>query len=621
LKTLILTEKPSVAEDFAKALGCRRREGYYEGGEYVITWALGHLFEISDENLPKKWDLSELPIFPEKFEYKLRSSQAGKQFKVIKELLARAGKVIVATDAGREGELIARLILQKAGLKDWSKVYRFWTSSALTPEVIRRELQRLKPAKEYDSLYWCALARQHADFLVGINLTRAVSLRSNGGVWSVGRVQTPTLALVVQRDLEIENFKPKPYWVIKALFSVEGKTYEGVWIGKKNGGKANADEDVDEEEEEREEEEVGGVFDYSAAAKLVEKLRSARQAVVSRVERRKRVEYPPPLYSLSSLQRDANRELGFSAQKTLDIAQKLYEERKAISYPRSDAEYLSESSIPLVKEVLKRLKREDLIERVEKVGKRVFDDRKLTDHHAIISLRDEEEDWTDAEKALFRLIKRRFLAAFYEPFIALDTVVITQVAGEEFYSRGTTVLQLGYRELYGKPKEKLLPKLEKGQRVDVLKVWSEKRWTKPPPRYTEGMLIKKMEKLSLGTPATRASIIETLKERGYLVLNKKHLISTEKARQLIKNLQESKIVSVELTSEWEQQLEGIYKNKKGFGGYRDFLERIKVFTKEEVERIKKLSFQAILKPFKEKVKKLKRGKAPSHKLHRYHKSK
>jgi DNA topoisomerase-3 len=595
MKTLILTEKPSVAEDFARALQCRRREGYYEGGEYVITWALGHLFEISDENLPKKWELDSLPIFPERFEYKLRSSQAGRQFKVIKELLARAGRVIVATDAGREGELIARIILQKAGLKDWSKVYRFWTSSALTPEVIRRELRRLKPAKEYDSLYWCALARQHADFVVGINLTRAVSLRSNGGVWSVGRVQTPTLALVVQRDLEIENFKPKPYWVIKALFSAEGKSYEGVWIGKKNGGGVGVNEDVDEEEEEREEEEGGGIFDYEAAEKLVEKLRSARQAVVSKVERRKRVEYPPPLYSLSSLQRDANRELGFSAQKTLDIAQKLYEERKAISYPRSDAEYLSESSIPLVKEVLKRLKREDLIGRVDKVGKRVFDDRKLTDHHAIIPLRDEEEDWSKEEKALFRLIKRRFLAAFYEPFIALDTVVITQVAGEEFYSRGTTVLQLGYKELYGKPKEKFLPKLEKGQKVDVLKVWSEKRWTKPPPRYTEGSLIKKMEKLSLGTPATRASIIETLKERGYLVLNKKHLISTEKARQLIKNLQGSKIVSVELTSEWEKQLESIYKNKKGFGGYKDFLERIKAFTKEEVERIKKLSFQAVLK--------------------------
>ncbi|MCI4458751.1 MAG: hypothetical protein JHC21_03960, partial [Thermocrinis sp.] len=248
-----------------------------------------------------------------------------------------------------------------------------------------------------------------------------------------------------------------------------------------------------------------------------------------------------------------------------------------------------------------------------------------TDHHAIIPLRDEEEEWSKDEKALFRLIKRRFLAAFYDPFIALDTVVITQVAGEDFYSRGSIVLQLGYKELYGKPQDKLLPKLEKGQHVDVLKVWSEKRWTKPPSRYTEGALIKKMEKLSLGTPATRASIIETLKSRGYLVLNKKHLISTEKARHLIKNLQESKIVSVEMTSEWEQQLESIYKNKKGFGGYKDFLERIKAFTKEEVEKIKEMSFQAsfskeINKKFKKEGKKA--GFKPhSHKFHRYHKPK
>jgi DNA topoisomerase-3 len=595
--TLILTEKPSVAEDFAKALQCKRKEGYFENGEYVITWAFGHLFEISDEDLPQKWSLDGLPIFPERFEYKLKSSQASKQFKVIKGLLSQAGKVVVATDAGREGELIARIILQKAGLKDWSKVYRFWTSSALTPEVIRQELKRLKPAKEYDSLYWCALARQHADFVVGINLTRAVSLRSSGGVWSVGRVQTPTLALVVQRDLEIENFKPRPYWVIKALFSVEGTTYEGVWQGKNHGVRPEGDNDNEEEEErEGEEEEGSGVFDYETVKKLVERLSGIEKAVVVKVEKKKRVEYPPKLYSLSSLQRDANRELGFSAQRALDIAQKLYEERKAVSYPRSDAEYLSESSVSLVKDVLKRLSREDLVEKVDKVGKRVFDDRKLTDHHAIIPLRDEEDGWSEDEKALFGLIKRRFLAAFYEPFITLETTVITQAGGENFYSRGSIVLQLGYRELYDKPQDKLLPKLEEGQKVDVLKVWSEKHWTKPPPRYTEGMLIKKMEKLSLGTPATRAGIIETLKSRGYLVLNKKHLISTEKARELIKNLQGGKIVSVEMTSEWEQELEGIYKTKKGFGGYKEFLERIKTFTGEEVGRIKQMSFQAKAQP-------------------------
>ena len=610
MKTLILTEKPSVAEDFARAIQCKRREGYFENGEYVITWAFGHLFEISDEGLSKKWDLNELPLFPERFEYKLKSSQAGKQFKVIKELLARAERVVVATDAGREGELIARIILQKAGLKDWSKVYRFWTSSALTPEVIRQELRRLKPAKEFDSLYWCALARQHADFVVGVNLTRAVSLRSSGGVWSVGRVQTPTLALVVERDREIEGFVPKPYWVIKALFSVEGKTYEGIWQSSEEisgkGDRPSSSEASDEEEGGKEE---GGGLTYESAKKIVEKLKFAKYGVISKVEQKKREEYPPPLYSLSSLQRDANRELGFSAQKTLDIAQRLYEERKALSYPRSDAEYLSESSVSLVKRVLKALNREDLVEKVDKVGKRVFDDSKLTDHHAIIPLKDEEEGWSKEERELFRLIKRRFVGVFYEPFITLETRVITEVEGEKFYSKGSVVLQLGYKELYERVQDKVLPKVHQGQRVDVQRVWTEQRWTKPPSRYTEGTLIKKMEKLSLGTPATRASIIETLKSRGYLILNKKHLISTEKARELIKNLQGSKVISVELTSEWEKELESIYKKRKGFGGYKDFLERIKTFTQEEVGKIKQLRFDTPT-PTKRK---------PSRKPHRHRK--
>jgi DNA topoisomerase-3 len=610
MKTLILTEKPSVAEDFARAIQCKRREGYFENGEYVITWAFGHLFEISDEGFSKKWDLKELPLFPERFEYKLKSSQAGKQFKVIKELLARVERVVVATDAGREGELIARIILQKAGLKDWSKVYRFWTSSALTPEVIRQELRRLKPAKEFDSLYWCALARQHADFVVGINLTRAVSLRSSGGVWSVGRVQTPTLALVVERDREIEGFVPKPYWVIKALFSVEGKTYEGIWQSSEEisgkGDRPSSSEASDEEEGGKEE---GGGLTYESAKKIVEKLKGAQYGVISKVEQKKREEYPPPLYSLSSLQRDANRELGFSAQKTLDIAQRLYEERKALSYPRSDAEYLSESSVSLVKKVLKALNREDLVEKVDKVGKRVFDDSKLTDHHAIIPLKEEEEGWSKEERELFRLIKRRFVGVFYEPFVTLETRVITEVEGEKFYSKGSVVLQLGYKELYERVQDKVLPKVHQGQRVDVQRVWTEKRWTKPPSRYTEGMLIKKMEKLSLGTPATRASIIETLKSRGYLILNKKHLISTDKARELIKNLQESKVISVEMTSEWEKELESIYKKRKGFGGYKDFLERIKTFTQEEVGKIKQLRFHTPT-PTKRK---------PSHKPHPYRK--
>ena len=232
-KILILTEKPSQARDFAKALGnCRLREGYYDCGDYLITWAVGHLFEIDDSVAPKRWSLSTLPIFPEKFKLKLRRG-AGKQFKVIKRLLKGVDKVVLALDPGREGELIGREILLMAGWKNWENTYRFWTSEALTPEVVRKTLKNLKPAKKFDSLYYSALARQHGDWIVGINLTRLTTLRSSDrSVWSVGRVQTPTLRLIVEREKEIENFTPREYWVIKATFEREGFKYEGILLRK-----------------------------------------------------------------------------------------------------------------------------------------------------------------------------------------------------------------------------------------------------------------------------------------------------------------------------------------------------------------------------------------------------
>ena len=233
-KVLILTEKPSQARDFARALkNCRQREGYYDCGDYIITWALGHLFEIDDSIAPKRWSLETLPIFPEKFKLKLRRG-AGKQFKVIKKLLKEADKVVLAMDPGREGELLGREILLMAGWKDWDRTYRFWTSEALTPEVVRRGLKNLKPIKEFDSLYYSALARQHGDWIVGINLTRLTTLKSSDrSVWSVGRVQTPTLKLIVDREREIENFKPEEYWVIKATFQKGDFKYEGTLLRDK----------------------------------------------------------------------------------------------------------------------------------------------------------------------------------------------------------------------------------------------------------------------------------------------------------------------------------------------------------------------------------------------------
>ena len=556
---VILTEKPSVAKDIAKALGSYTQgKDHIRAGEYVIVWAVGHLLEIDDSVAPEKWDLESLPIFPEKFLYKVRNPH----FFAVKRILSQAKEVIVATDAGREGELIARLILLHSGWKAWDRTYRLWTSKALTPEVVRKELRALKPIREFDSLFWSAIARQHADWLVGINLTRAVSLKAGNGVWSVGRVQTPTLALIVKRTIERENFKPQPYFVIKGVFSKDGRVYEGLLVFK--------------EKEERLSEEK--------AKEIVRELEKEGTGVVVVLQGEKKREYAPPLFSLTSLQRAANEKFGWSASKTLAVAQRLYEELKCISYPRTDAQHLSEENKELVKEVLRKLGREDLVENVEKVGKRVFDDSKLTDHHAIIPLDRLPRSADENDRKLYELIKNRFFAVFMPPFEYLSLKVITKLGRYEFVSYGRKVLALGWRKV--EPLEETQPDLSflrKGDRVKKEKVIAQKKFTEPPPAYTEGSLLKEMERLSLGTPATRASIIETLKERGYVFLKGKSLIASEKGKALIKFLEGRKIIQPEMTSEWEKKLESIYTQRLGKKGYEEFLEGIKNFVKEELQ--------------------------------------
>jgi DNA topoisomerase-3 len=556
---VILTEKPSVAKDIAKALGSyTQNKDHIKAGEYVIVWAMGHLLEIDDSVAPEKWDLESLPIFPEKFLYKARNPH----FFAVKRILSQAKEVIVATDAGREGELIARLILLHSGWKAWDRTWRLWTSKALTPEVVRKELRALKPIREFDSLFWSAIARQHADWLVGINLTRAVSLKAGNGVWSMGRVQTPTLALIVKRTIERENFKPQPYFVIKGVFSKDGRVYEALLVFK--------------EKEERLSEEK--------AKEIVRELEKEGTGVVVAFQEERKREYAPLLFSLTSLQRAANEKFGWSASKTLTVAQRLYEELKCISYPRTDAQHLSEENKELVKEVLKKLGREDLVENVEKVGKRVFDDSKLTDHHAIIPLDKLPLEANEDDRKLYELIKNRFFAVFMPPFEYLSLKVITKLGRYEFVSYGRKVLALGWRKV--EPLEETQPDLSflrKGDRVKKEKVLSQKKFTEPPPAYTEGSLLKEMEKLSLGTPATRASIIETLKERGYVFLKGKSLIASEKGKALIKFLEGRKIIQPEMTSEWEKKLESIYTQRLGKKGYEEFLEGIKNFVKEELQ--------------------------------------
>ena len=562
---LILTEKPSVAVDIAKSLGrFDRKDGYLEAGDYTVTWAFGHLFEIDDSIASERWELSTLPVFPEEFRYKCTN---GEQFGKIRELLMSADEVIISTDAGREGELIARLILIHAGWDRWDRTYRLWTSEALTPEVVKREIRRVKPAEEYDSLYWSALARQHADFVVGINFTRLVSLKSaDKSVWSVGRVQTPTLKLIVDRDLEIENFKPQPYVIVRATFKKGKSKYEGRLL-------------VRESDE-------GFRLSPEQARRIIEELEGEREGVVASVKKIKHTDPPPLLHSLTSLQREANKAHGFSAKRTLEIAQRLYEKRKIISYPRTEARYLATSSKELVKRILIKLGREDLVPAVFKVGKRVFDDSRLTDHHAIIPLAPAPEDLGSDEKKIYHLIHRRFIGAFMEPYIYESTVVITELGNYRFLSKGKVDLQLGWKSLYREEeKVKPLPPLQEGDVVEKIKLIGEDKMTEPPSRYTDNTLLKEMERLMLGTPATRSEIISTLIERAYVRREGRSLISTAKGRELIKNLSSSSVSSPEMTSEWEKKLDLIYREKLGERGYRNFMEEIKEFVEKSVRKL------------------------------------
>ena len=612
---VILCEKPSVAKDVSSSFSIKKVfDGYYfckdQNKEYAVTWAYGHLFEIDNNIAPEKWEWESLPVFPEKFKYTLISDKKiKKQFSIIKNLLSKADAVIINTDAGEEGELIARLILHHAGWKNWKETYRLWTSEALTPEVVKRELKNgLKPVTEFDSLFWSALSRQHSDWLVGINLTRAATLQSPDGeknrakVWSIGRVQTPTLALIVERTLEVENFKSEPYWVIKATFkkdSFEFKAYlltnsvKNTTIRPEEKKTRKHEEENEEENEEKKED--FGKFRLSKkdAEIILKKLENEKKGRVQDVKTKIISEPPPLLHSLTSLQREANKLYGFTAEKTLNLVQKLYEERKCVSYPRTDAQHLAESTKPLVKEILKKLGREDLVPAVDRVGKRVFDDTKLTDHHAIIPLAPLPEEVSADEKKIYELILRKFFGVFMPEYRYETTEVLINMKGYIFYAKGKRDLSPGWKSLYREEKSECnLPALKKGEEVIKKKLEVEQKTTQPPPLYTEGMLLKKMEKLNLGTPATRHSIIETLKVRNYIIVKGKALVATEKGKELITKLKKmnSQLVKPELTGEWEKRRNEIYKKKLGKNGYLEFIEEVKKLVLEEIAKIKKNSF-------------------------------
>jgi len=560
-----------VAKDFAKALGASKEGSFYRKGDTWIVFARGHLFEIADENAPKKWEMASLPILPEKLDWAPRDGVKALLGDLAK-VFERADEVVIATDPGREGELIARIVLKKLGWNKWDRTYRFWTAEALTPPVVQKALKDLKPASNYESLYYSALARAEGDWLVGVNFTRAVSLGEGGrGVWSVGRVQTPTLRLVAEREKEIRSFVPTPYGVLKGRFRLEsGFTYQGTW----RAGEPHPPLERVREVERR--------------------LRALSTGKVVDIKEKEETLPPPLLHNLASLQRQANALYGLSAKRTLEAAQSLYETHKAISYPRTESRHLPESAKGLVEEVLKALGREDLIPQIPKAGKRVFDDQKLTDHHAIIPLAPLPPGVTPTEAKVYGLIRDRFLASLSDPAKVKRVEVLTEVGGEKFVSRFRALLECGWTaEESHNPKEKeeedeveaLFPGREgEGVRVEGLEVVEKK--TAPPPRYTEGSLIKLMEKLGLGTPATRADILETLKARGYVTLEKRSLVPTEKAFRLLALLEGNQVSDVEMTAQWERELESLWRKREGREGYLNFVSKIKGFVRTSLEELK-----------------------------------
>src|SRR5215210_1481500 len=567
---LIVAEKPSVGRDLAGALGKHRRgQGALTGDGWTVTWALGHLAELAPPDAYgeqyKKWRLETLPILPERFRVRV-NHRTREQFAVVERLLQDPSitEVVNACDAGREGELIFAYLY---GLSRCKKpVSRLWISS-LTPEAIREGFGSLRDGRSMKPLEDVARSRSEADWVVGMNATRAYSVRFSrpGNVLSVGRVQTPTLKLLVQREKEIEDFKPEKFWTVHARFAREGETYDGVWFRNKQNRFKEKD----------------------AAEEVAAKVRGGT-GVVRKAEKKTATEKPPLLYDLTELQRNANARFGFTAERTLRAAQSLYEERKLITYPRTSSRYLSKDMVGgLKKRVEATTALPSLAPFAEKllggqklqISKRIVDDSKVTAHHAIVPTNKKSSGGLPPDEAkVYDLVARRFLAVFFPAARFENTTVVTEVRKETFLSKGRVVLEAGWRALYpdgvGGKKEKEPPVLTEigvGQEWAVAKVGVKEGETKPPPRYSEAALLGAMETAGhyvedeeprqqmkdsgLGTPATRAATIERLIKVGYIEREKKALVPTEKGRALIGLLGESSLASPELTGQWERSEE------------------------------------------------------------------
>jgi len=570
MKKLIVAEKPSVGRDIARVLGAREKgEGYLYGDEYVITWAVGHLVSLCEpgefNDDWKKWNMAQLPMLPDSIPLKVLPATKD-QFSVVQKLMnsAKISSIICATDSAREGELIFRYIYRMA--KCTKPVERLWISS-MTDEAIRQGFVDLKPASHYDALYESARCRSEADWLVGMNASRAFSLKYDAHL-SIGRVQTPTLNLIVKRDREIENFVPQDYWEVRANFG----DYEGLWVNP-NPRPADDDPEAKKSPETR-------IFDKALAEKVRDEVKGRPAKVIESTCEKKRFS-PPQLFDLTTLQREANKKFGFSADKTLKIAQALYETHKLITYPRTDSRYLPDDMRPKVKKILGNLPElyAGLVQspqmNMDAYSKRYYDNSKISDHHAIVPT-EKRANLTGLkpdEKSIYDMIARRLIAIHYPDYVSENAKIITGVDAHRFKSTGTVPLQEGWHVVVGwdkkDEKEPPLPKLRPGDERRVEKVSIKAGKTKAPQQHTDASILNLMENAGcdiedetlreqmkssgLGTPATRAAIIERLIQVGYAKRSGKHLVSTEKGRKLI-DVVPQQISSAVTTGKWEKAL-------------------------------------------------------------------
>ena len=578
-----IAEKPSVAREIAEVLGATKKmNGYIEGNGYQVTWTFGHLCTLKEPNDYsenwKRWSLASLPMIPPRFGIKLISNPTyEQQFKTIEELMQNAEMVINCGDAGQEGELIQRWVMQKAGCK--CPVYRLWISS-LTEEAIREGFQHLKEQSDFTKLYEAGLSRAIGDWLLGMNATRLYTLRygQNRQVLSIGRVQTPTLALIVNRQAEIDNFKPEPYWELKTVYRNTTFSVTKGKFTKKEEGEA-----------------------------FLEIVRQ-KEFTVTDISEKKGKKYAPRLFDLTSLQVECNKKFAFTADDTLKLIQSLYE-KKVTTYPRVDTTFLSDDIYPKVPNTLNGLVdyidlTASLLKAKIRKDKRVFDNSKVTDHHAIIPTGVPARNLTDNERKVYDLVVRRFIAAFYPDCEISTTTVLGKVDKVDFKVTGKQILKPGWRVVFGaeqkdsdaepSDEEGVLPDFVKGESGPHKPTLGEK-WTQPPKPYTEATLLRAMETAGklvdndelrdalkengIGRPSTRAAIIETLFKRNYIRKERKNLFPTATGVELIDTIQEELLKSAELTGLWEKKLRQI---ERGTYEARTFLEELKLMVHQVV---------------------------------------